>query len=137
MASDNESPRQIVERCLATEPHAVVDSTIVFLQMLANSLVSIIGEEGFESLLLRSCQLAARQFPWLQFDPRARAADPEFDLLRQSFAGRDPADIAAASMQLFSTFVDILASVIGDHLTTVILRTALSRTGADTNSEEQ
>jgi len=32
------------QRCLATEPHAVVDSTIVFLQMLADSLVSIIGE---------------------------------------------------------------------------------------------
>lgn len=137
MASDHEPPRQIVERYLAAQPPAVVDSTIALLQLLANALVTIIGEDGFEALLLRSAQRAARQFPWLQFDPRARRADPEFDLLRRSFDGRDPADSAAASMQLFSTFMDILVSLIGEHMTTLILRQALNRAGADTNSKEQ
>lgn len=137
MATDNESSRQIVERYFASNPDTVVDSSIVLLQLLANSLVSIIGEEGFEALLFRSAQRVSRQYPWLQFDPRARPADPEFDLLRRSFAGRAPDDIAAASMQLFTTFIDILASLIGDHLTTLILQSALGRVGADTNSKEQ
>jgi len=137
MATDNDSPREIVERFLRADPTAGVDATIALLQLLANALVSTIGEEGFESLLFRSGQKVSREFPWLQFDPRARPADPEFDLLRRAFSGRDPAEIDRASIELFSTFIDILAALIGDHLTTLILRSALGRAGADPISKEQ
>jgi hypothetical protein len=137
MATDNDSSREIVKRFLNADANTPVDSTIALLQLLANSLVSTIGEEGFESLLFRSGQKVSREFPWLQFDPRSRPADPEFDLLRLAFSGRDPADISKASIELFTTFIDILASLIGEHLTTLILRSAIERAGAGTISKEQ
>jgi hypothetical protein len=94
--------------------------------MLANSLSDVIGEEGFESLLFRSMRRAGARYSWLQLDPRDRPGDPEFEQLRQAFKGRDPVEVQAASMLLFMTFVDTLTVLVGAHLTTLILTSALA-----------
>jgi hypothetical protein len=137
MATDDESPRELIIRILSESPETTADVSIELLQILANSLSNIIGEDGFEALLFRTARRVGNDYPWLQFDPRARPADPEFELLRICFEGQDPADIHAASILLFTTFVDILALLVGAHLTKLILKSALGRARAAKISKEQ
>lgn len=137
MATDDEQPRDIIARVLSGPPEACIDESIELLQVLANSLSNVIGEAGFESLLFRTARRVGNEYPWLQFDPRARPADPEFELFRACFEGQKPADIQAASILLFTTFVDILALLVGAHMTKLILQTALGRAHAAKISKEQ
>jgi hypothetical protein len=137
MATDEELPREIIERVLSGSTESCVDVSIELLQILANSLTNIIGEDGFESLLYRTVRRVGRDFPWLQFDPRARPADPEFELFRLCFAGQDQEQVRAASSLLFGTFVDILAMLVGAHMTKLILKSALGRARAGLISKEQ
>ena len=137
MATDDELPREIIQRILSGPPESYTDTSIELLQILANSLSNVIGEDGFESLLFRTARRVGNDYPWLQFDPRARPADPEFELLRLCFEAQDPAEIQAASTLLFTTFVDILALLVGAHLTKLILKSALGRARAVKTSKEQ
>jgi hypothetical protein len=137
MATDDELPRETLQRVLSASPESCVDVSIELLQIMANSLSNSIGEDGFESLLYRTARRVARDFPWLQFDPRARPADPEFELFRLCFAGQEPEQVCAASTLLFSTFVDILETLLGAHMTKLILKSALGRARAGLLSKEQ
>jgi hypothetical protein len=137
MATDDELPRDIIARALSGPPDTCIDVSIELLQMLANSLSNVIGEAGFESLLFRTARRVGIEYPWLQFDPRARPADPEFELFRKCFEGQTADDICAASMLLFTTFVDILTLLVGAHMTKLILKTALGRAHAAKISKEQ
>ena len=137
MATDEELPSEMIERALSGSPDSCVDVSIELLQSMANSLSNVIGEDGFESLLYRAARRVSRDFPWLQFDPRARPADPEFELFRLCFVGQDPVQVRAASQLLFGTFVDILSVLVGAHMTNIIMRSALGRTRAGTISKEQ
>jgi hypothetical protein len=136
MATDDDSPRATIGRALASDPNAIVNTSIELLELMANGLIGIIGEQGFETLLFRSAHRVNLAFPWLMFDPRARPADPEFNLLRSCFDGRDLAESTAAITLLFNTFIDILSLLIGEHLTMLILHAALGRrAGAEKNEQ--
>lgn len=137
MATDEVSPRAIIEQAMARQPDTVVDISIELLEVLANSLISMIGEQGFETLLYRAAHRVSLDFPWLVFDPRARPADPEFHLLRRCFEGQVLAQARAAISLLFNTLIDILATLIGTHMTTLILQSATGRVGATKMSKEQ
>ena len=138
MATDDDSPREIIGRALARDPDAIVNTSIALLELLANGLIGIIGEQGFETLLYRAVHRVNLDYPWMMFDPRARPADPEFNQLRRCFDGQDLAQAYAASILLFNTFMDILTLLIGEHLTMLILRAALGRHAkAEKISKEQ
>lgn len=137
MATDEELPREIIERVLSGSPENCVDVSIELLQILANSLSNIIGEDGFESLLYRTARRVGRDFSWLQFDPRARPADPEFELFRLCFVGQSADQVRAASSLLFGTLVDILVMLVGAHMTKLILKSALGRARVGLISKEQ
>lgn len=135
MATDEHLPHDLVQRFIAAVPETAGVASVELLQMLANALGNVIGEDGFESLLSRSIRRAGARYPWLQLDSRERPADPEFEQLRKAFQGRDPAEAHAASMLLFTTLVDTLAILVGAHLTTLILTSALA--SARAGLEEQ
>ncbi|MDL2358223.1 MAG: hypothetical protein QFF03_23495 [Pseudomonadota bacterium] len=138
MATDDDSPRAIIGNALARNPEAIVNTSIELLELLANGLIGIIGEQGFDTLLYRSVHRVNLEYPWMMFDPRSRPADPEFHLLRACFEDQDVVQTRAASTLLFDTFIDILGLLIGEHLTMLILHAALGRRGgAAKNSKEQ
>ncbi|HEU5437168.1 MAG TPA: hypothetical protein VFU95_12170 [Telluria sp.] len=137
MATDEDTPRAIIVRLLASDPDAAVDTSIDLLEQLANSLVGMIGEHGFNTLLFRSAHRVNLDFPWLLYDPRTRPADPEFTQLRECFAGQSPAQAHAASELLLSTLIDILSALIGEHMTMLIVQPALDRASARNTSKEQ
>ncbi|MDB5958985.1 MAG: hypothetical protein JWP59_279 [Massilia sp.] len=137
MATDEDSPRAIIARLLASDPDAAVDTSIAILEQLASSLVGMIGEHGFETLLYRSAHRVNLDFPWLLYDPRTRPADPELNQLRDCFDGQDKAPAYAASELLLTTLLDILAVLIGEHMTKLIVQPALDRASTRNKSKEQ
>jgi hypothetical protein len=137
MATDAHSPRAIIGAALARDPDAIVDASIAMLERLANTLIGIIGEPGFETLLFRSVYCVSLDFSWLMFDPRIAPADPEFNGLRRCFEDQDVAQVTAASVLLFNTLIDILTLLIGAHLTTLFLHEALGGAGVEKISKEQ
>ncbi|WP_426193784.1 hypothetical protein [Massilia sp. DWR3-1-1] len=137
MATDEDSPRAIIRRLLVSNADGAVDCSIEILELLANSLVGMIGEHGFETLLYRSAHRVNLDFPWLLYDPRRRPADPEFNLLRDCFDGQDAPQSLAASELLLTTLIDILAVLIGEYMTMLIVQPALNRASARNKSKEQ
>ena len=137
MATDEELLRELIGQTLSGSPDACADASIALLQSLSKSLSEIIGEDGFNSLLLRTMHRVGNDFPWLRFDPATLPADLELATLRRCYDGQDPSQARAASMLFFSTFIDVLASLIGAHLTTLILNSALGGASAATSSKEQ
>lgn len=135
MATHVLSPHVIVGTALARDPDAIVSASIDLLERLANTLIGIIGETDFDTLLVRSVHRVNLDFPWLMLDQRT-AADPEFTMLRRCFDDQDRAQVSAASTLLFNTIIDILTPFIGAHMTMLILQEALGAAAAEKTGKE-
>jgi hypothetical protein len=98
-----------------------VDAAIHLWEQLATQIIIIVGEDGFNSLYTRSLFLSQSKFPCLVPSPQAPQADHRFAGLRTSLEGQTPAQASEANSLLLITFTDILASLIGEQLTTFIL----------------
>lgn len=105
-------------------PEAAIDLTIILWERLASELISIIGEGGFQSLYSRSVHLTRAKFPWMVLSHPWQRTDSRFPDLRISFEGREFTEVSEASIALLITFIDILAVLIGELLTTSILSSA-------------
>lgn len=136
MAKDEQLLRELIGKTLSASPGASAEVSIALLRSLDKSLNHIIGPEGFNSLLFRTSHHVGHEYPWFRFDPRTIPADPDFDAVRRCFEGQAPEQAQAASMHFFSTFIDVLASLIGEHLTTLFLNSALSGASADTSKHQ-
>jgi hypothetical protein len=104
--------------------HTDVDAAIHLWEKIATQIIAIIGEGGFNSLYARSVFLTRSTFPWLAAGPLPPQADELFAGLKTSLEGQTQAQAVKASSFLLITFTDILASLIGEGLTTSILRLA-------------
>lgn len=116
----------MIQRAVLQRPDAYLDKTVHLWERLAAELISIIGEGGFDSLYARSIHLSKAAFPWLGHSPAspAQPTDSRFAAVKMSLEGRDFAEASQASIHLLTTFIDILALLIGEHLTTNMLRSA-------------
>ncbi len=121
---------QIIRELVLDRPDAIVATSVRLWQRLAEELVSIIGEGGFQSLYSRSLHLLLARFAWLPVPPASvsmlATPQPEsrFVALAQCLSSRTHQDAAEGSIALFCTFIDTLALLIGEHMTTRILRSA-------------
>ncbi len=107
---------------------------------MATHIVSIVGEGGFNSLYARSLFLNQSTFPWLAVSPMPAKSDDRFANLIMSFEGQTLEQACEAHCRLLITLTDILASLIGEPLTTRIIQLAwgndlLMRTGKEFNRE--
>lgn len=102
------------------KPEAVPEQCLFLWTSLADKLTPIIGAGGFDTLLARSLQLALPAYPWLP-QQHTLATRLDFTVLRGALAGRDPAEAAAATTLLLTTFIDTLTLLIGASLTHGIL----------------
>lgn len=105
-------------------PEAILDVNVNLWERLASELISIIGEGGFQSLYSRSVHLTSVTFPWIMLSHSSRPADSGFAELKICYGGRHITEASEASITLLITFIDILALLIGELLTTRILRSA-------------
>lgn len=137
--------QQVVHHAVSRDAGAVLVTSLHLWQCLAQELSAIIGEGGFHSMYARSLHLSGARFAFLPL-PKLGNTTPERDDSEKSAGdiapgiSRDQAGqfaplIAAlaaqplqqaslASIDLLCTFIDLLALLIGEHLTSTILRSA-------------
>jgi len=115
---------QMIKSLLAQHPAKVADAVINLWEPIATEIILIVGEGGFDSLFARSIFLTRSTFPWLAAGPLSPQADQRFAGLKMSLEGQTPAQVSDANSLLLITFTDILAALIGEQLTTRILRSA-------------
>jgi len=127
---------QIIESLMAPHPEKGADAAIGLWEQMATQIISLVGEGGFNSLYARSVFLTQSTFPWLTASALSPQADHRFAQLKTSFEGQTPAEVHAANRLLLITFTDILAALIGEQLTTRILRLAWGVDASDRAGKE-
>ncbi|CAN7475228.1 hypothetical protein [Duganella sp. LjRoot269] len=123
----NDERYQMIERNVMRRPETAKADTIVLWERLAIELVAIIGHSGFDTLYARTIHMVRMEHPWL-----AEGADPRFEKLRASLEGQEQVPAGTASIALLTTFTDTLIQLIGESLTTAILRSAWGQDTAGT-----
>ena len=103
------------------KPVAIVDISILLWEKMASQLISIIGDGGFQSLYDRSLHLTAPTFPCLSSCSSSTSKSSRFDKLRVCLSNQNLMNSGDASIAFLITFVDILAVLIGELLTSTIL----------------
>jgi hypothetical protein len=112
------------------------DAAIVLWQLMSTKIISIIGESGFNSLYVRSVILSSTKFSWLaSYNPNSEIGY-QFTELLICFEKQTPDHIKEANNQLLVALTDILASLIGETLTTSILCMAWGDVTSDIVSKE-
>lgn len=133
--SDSQRHQQI-QNLTAQPAQKAVDAAIHLWEQLAKHLISIVGEGGFNSLYARSLLLAKSSYPWLVAPALPSQNRHRFAELRISFEAQAPEQTNAANLLLLITFTDILASLIGEQLTSRILNSAWGPPTQDKGSKE-
>ena len=87
-------------------------------------IILIVGEAGFNSLYERSAHLSQATYPWLISSLLPSQTDHRFAKLKICFEEQTPEQANEANSLLLITFTDIFAALIGEQLTSSILRSA-------------
>ena len=87
-------------------------------------LAPIIGEGGVTAICDRSLQLTESRFPGLAADRSSDQSTAPFARAQLSLEHQAPAVAANAAVALFTTMSELLISLIGEGLTTRLLREA-------------
>ena len=116
--------QQIIESLTASHSEKAAEAAIVRWEQLAIEIIALIGVGGFNSLYARSLFLTQSRFPWLTGCELSSPADRRFTGLKNCLEAQAPGDASEANNRLLSTFTDILAALIGEELTSGILRSA-------------
>jgi hypothetical protein len=124
MATGEEQRQQLIQKAVARGAGKASEVALGLWQPLTCELVSIIGEGGFDTLFARSLHLTHASFPWLAPGERLRLADFRLAEFAIRLDGQSAGEASRASYLLLQTFTDILASLIGEPLTTGILNSA-------------
>jgi hypothetical protein len=127
---------QIIASLTAQHTDSVADTAASLWEKLATEVISIVGDGGFDALYTRSLFLTQSTFPWIAVGSLPLQTDTRFAALAMSLSDQTPAQAGAANRLLLITFTDIMASLIGEALTTGILRSAWSNVAADKNGKE-
>lgn len=127
---------QLIEGLMAPHTENVADAAIDLWEQMATQIISIVGEDGFNSLYARSVFLAQPKFPWLAANSLSPQTDQRFAELKKHLEGQTPSQARAANNLLLLTFTGVLAALIGEPLTTRILRSAWGNDASYSTSKE-
>lgn len=127
---------RIINHLTAKRTEKVADAAVILWEQMAAQIILIIGQGGFNSLYGRSLFLTQSTFPWLSADSTASQTGQRFAELKKSLEGQSLMQARKANSLLLITFTDILASLIGEQLTTNILRSSWGN-GALASSDKE
>ena len=128
-------------RLLTLEAGSEADATIIasaaqrLCEQLARRVTPLISERGLAAIYARSVRLTQRQFPGLPTVATSGDLDGLFADWRQSLEHLEPAVAKAVAVAVLATFTEVLASLIGEGLTTRLLREAWPDFAFDSSSE--
>jgi len=124
---DHSMNREAIRRTLAQhagpapDASAVADAVLSTWQRMAAQLAPVIGVRGAEVLFRRALHLTGQAFPWLAADGAEDAKVELYTAVRDRMAGRELVATTTAGNALLTTFVSLLAGLIGDPLTERLL----------------
>ena len=117
---------QLIQSLTSAHTEKAAEAAIVLWEQMAEQIIAIIGVGGFHSLYARNLFLFQSNFPWLAASALSHQADQRFAELKKSLEEQTPSVAIEANNRLLCTFTDILATLIGEELTSSILRSAWS-----------
>src|SRR6187455_1340442 len=95
---------QIIKDLLAQPTEKIADAAIHAWERMATQIISIVGEDGFNSLYARSIFLSQSKFPWLAASLVAAQPDHRFAGLKTSLNGQEPVQASEANTLLLMIF---------------------------------
>jgi hypothetical protein len=104
--------------------HAIATRTLWSWEQVAFHLTPLIGDAGLQSLYARAMHLVLPQCPALGPPQRNQQSESSFHKLKSDLESMDAAEAARASNLLLATFTELLSTLIGESLTSRILRSA-------------
>lgn len=131
METNNLSRHKTIKTLMAQQPEKIVDTAINLWGLFASQVISIVGESGFHALFARSVFITQSSFPWLAAGLLSTQTERLLAELKISLEKQTPAQAAEANCFLLITFTDILASLIGEDLTSGILRSVWGHYASD------
>jgi hypothetical protein len=139
---NDDERQQMIVAVLAPRSEGFADSAAIAgralwsWEQVALQLTPLIGETGFQSLYARAVHLTiphcAGLVPVMQF----QSVDALLQKLKKNIETLPPADAAHVSNLLLDTFTELLATLIGESLTSRILRSAWTAGSGDGNAQE-
>jgi len=84
METRDQLRHQLIEELMAPHTENVADAAINLWEQMATQIISIVGEDGFNSLYARSVFLAQPTFPWLAANSLSPQADQRFAELKST-----------------------------------------------------
>jgi hypothetical protein len=137
MSASDQLRKETIRNVMAKQAGAGADSCVVAAQTMRvweqviRKFTPLIGTVSLGLILARSLDINKQLYPWLA--PASARNQPEQlskDLMG-SLERRPPADIVEANSALMIIFANILDALIGEHLTTKYLLSALPHLSAD------
>jgi hypothetical protein len=129
MTSDNVRQR-VFRRMLAREAGTGADAPAIaaaarrLCEHFAEQMTPLIGDAGVAAICARSLHLTARNVRGFASVRAAPQGDAPFALLQLFLEQQEPAAATEAAVAVLATVSELLASFIGESLTTSLLREA-------------
>lgn len=105
------------------DPPALATATVRAVSEVLDELKPLVGDTAARALYLRCLHLARLAFHG-PGTPRLETESELLDSLQHDLASREPLDARRAGAALLCSLADLLASLIGEHLTHRMLDTA-------------
>jgi hypothetical protein len=103
------------------EADATAEATAAAWRLVAVQLAPVIGARGLDVLFSRALHQTSAGFPWLVVAVDRGGSDSPLPSLMASLTGQHASTAAEASYTLLLTFTELLATLIGESLTTRLL----------------
>lgn len=141
MTSDNIRQR-VFRRMLAREAGTGADVPAIAAaaryacERFAEHMTPLIGDAGMAAICARSMHLTDRNFGGLASARASAQGESRFTLLQRFLEQQEPAAATEAAVAVLATSSELLASFIGEGLTTILLREAWPEDFAGDTAEE-
>ena len=125
--TDRELCREAIRRTLrqragdSPDALAFARATSEIWLLMSAQLTPVIGGNGVDAILNRSLHLTSAAFPWLASSDERMDHESLPVRISMRLAGRDTFAAAQASSSLLITFIELLATLIGNSLTRRLL----------------
>ena len=100
----------------------IADAVVATWREIDAALVPIIGSRGLAALYKRSVHCSAQAHPWIRIKHDAALAVADFTELMPLLRQQDNTTAMAGAAMLFSTFHQLLSSMVGSALTERLMR---------------
>ena len=116
-------PAAVRKLVAGDSPSRVAAEAVQACEQLSQHLGRVVGEIGTRTILAHSAALTSARFPWLAGAlPRTASADPPWAALRAAMELQEPHTAVEAFVDMLSTFIEFLGSLIGDALVARLLQ---------------